>query len=210
MKIHIEHLIHEGEISRPYTQINEEQIYFMNQKHTNEIFIFDKNSPSTNPHDGILTIEEGNYVIYTADCVPVVIDFGKGAVLLHSGWKGTILNIIPKAFELIQKEFGIEKKDCSVYVGPHISEKVYEIVPLEKGGDGRELQFIEEFGEESIKKVEGKIFLDLKYCILKQCKGVKKIEYNPLCTFTDNELPSYYKDKSTQRLLTKVTLKKIP
>ncbi len=182
-------------------------IEFMPQKHTNEIVILEKNAPRPEAYDGIIATQPGAYGIYTADCVPVVINFGKGVALLHAGWKGLSSGIIAKAFELIKRQFKVRKADCEVYVFPHISTWVYRIVPLEDGGDGRENIFRERYGVKSMKmSAKGNWYLDLKYCVLKEIRGTKAIHYDTRCTYQTPSFPSYYQSKTTDRLLTIVSI----
>jgi len=200
-------IIERNDLKFPFYNVNGKDVFIMNQKHTIDIIEFvDYKKHKERGFDGVVTLEKGNYGIFTADCIPIVIKFGSGFCIIHAGWKGVVGRIIQKAFILIEKKYKIKKENCSVYVGPHIRKESYEIVPLSSGGDGREQEFIKTFGNLSIIQKREKYFLDLTYCVLKEVKGVSNLELDDRDTFRDNNLPSYFRNKTFQRLLTIVTL----
>jgi hypothetical protein len=80
--------------------------------------------------DGLLTAGPGEVLgIYVADCGAIwMADRGSGAVgLLHSGKKGTELEILGVAVERMKREFGTRPEDLVVVLGPCIRPPDYEI-----------------------------------------------------------------------------------
>ena len=68
-----------------------------------------------------------------ADCVPVIIVSSSGNfAVVHAGWRGVMLDIVGKAFDLLKKQ---DAKDDNVmednfqynfYIGPHIHKECFE------------------------------------------------------------------------------------
>lgn len=80
--------------------------------------------------DGLVTNTPGEVLgIYVADCGAIwLADRGTGAVgLLHSGKKGTELNILGEGIALMGREFGTRPEDLVVVLGPCIRPPHYEI-----------------------------------------------------------------------------------
>lgn len=79
--------------------------------------------------DGLLTETAGQAVwVCTADCTPVLIaDVGTGQVAaIHAGWRGTALEIVPKAIARLQAQ-GSQLADLRIAMGPAIAGDVYQV-----------------------------------------------------------------------------------
>ena len=62
------------------------------------------------------------------DCIPVYIYARDRAVaMVHSGWRGTALNISGKTVEALLREYGAEPRELLCAVGPGICGKCFEI-----------------------------------------------------------------------------------
>lgn len=80
--------------------------------------------------DGLFTLQRGLTLgIYLADCAPVwiVTRDGKAGALLHSGKKGTELEIVPKGIAMLSELQGVNPKDLVVVIGPCIRPPCYEV-----------------------------------------------------------------------------------
>ncbi|MCW1921793.1 polyphenol oxidase family protein [Luteolibacter arcticus] len=80
--------------------------------------------------DGLVTVAPGEILgIYVADCGAIwMADRKTGAVgLLHSGKKGTELNILGEAIRLMGDRFDTRAEDLVVVLGPCIRPPDYEI-----------------------------------------------------------------------------------
>lgn len=80
--------------------------------------------------DGLMTRVPGVLLgIYVADCgaIYVMDRKQKGVALLHSGKKGTELNIMAETFGQMQERWGSQAEDLQVVLGPCIRPPHYEI-----------------------------------------------------------------------------------
>ncbi|MGC6464655.1 MAG: polyphenol oxidase family protein [Akkermansiaceae bacterium] len=108
-----------------------ETTYLAEQVHGNELAIITSDSPHlTSGVDGLLTNQPGILLgIHVADCgVIYLLDTASGAIaLLHSGKKGTELNILGKAVSAMTKTFETKPDNLVVVLGPCIRPPHYEI-----------------------------------------------------------------------------------
>lgn len=80
--------------------------------------------------DGLVTADRGVLLgIYVADCGAIYMaDKETGAIgLLHSGKKGTELNILKNGLDRMKKEFGTKPENVMVRLAPCIRPPAYEI-----------------------------------------------------------------------------------
>jgi YfiH family protein len=134
--------------------------------------------------------------VSVADCVSVFLHEPKHNIVagIHSGWKGTSLNIVEKAIEKIKSSISSQVSDLTfyAYISPCISQEKFEV-----DKDVADL-FPQEFIKYDEKK--NKYFPDLRGIVLSQLMrcGVKKenIEASELCTFSESGmLHSYRRDR---------------
>ena len=165
---------------------------YSNQTHSNTVRIYKVNNEDG---DGILTDLENFAVgVFTADCVPILLYDTVNNIIaaVHSGWRGTVSEIVIKAIEKMALEFSTEPKDVVAYIGPHNRGCCYEV--------GEEV--LKEFRDcktfEGLNYVKGRK-LNLKACIEEQLliSGLKKenIYDIGLCTYCSEgyKLHSYRK-----------------
>lgn len=135
--------------------------------------------------DGIITdVKKLLLTTIHADCLPIYfIDSVKGIIgLVHSGWKGTSLEVSKKMVNTMIEE-GSKIKDIKTIIGPGISKCCFEVK------DDVINVFREKYGSEFLEKVSAKkndekYLLDLKAICAKQLKdvGVSVIEVSTHCT----------------------------
>lgn len=80
--------------------------------------------------DALITKNNDNILVMAvADCMCIyIVDETKGVYsLVHSGWKGTLLNILPKTIEKMNKEYDCNYKDIKLIISPHILKQSFEI-----------------------------------------------------------------------------------
>lgn len=80
--------------------------------------------------DGVITNQKNLLVLTSyADCTPIVIyDPQKQVVAnIHSGWRGTVQQIGPKALQKMQEVFDSQICDCEVTIGPNIQACCFEV-----------------------------------------------------------------------------------
>ena len=119
--------------------------------------------------DALVTDEEGfSLVVAVADCVPVALIGEREVGMVHSGWRGTIAEIVAKAAR------EMDRGGIRAYIGPCIRGCCYEV--------SEELaeRFAERFGPEV---VEGR-YLDLPRTIARNLEevGVGEVHDLGLCT----------------------------
>lgn len=103
--------------------------------------------PTLGEADALWTEGEGSWVaVGTADCVPVLIvdPRGRRVAAVHSGWKGTDLEISARTVETLIAR-GSRPEDLLAAVGPCIRACCYEVSP--EVGD----RFRARFGEEVVR-----------------------------------------------------------
>lgn len=102
-----------------------------NQVHGNQVAVVTSASPEAVPNtDGLVSNTPGIILgIYVADCGAVYFaDPVSGAFgLVHSGRKGTELNITGEAIATMQREFGTRPENVIVQLSPCIRPPVYEV-----------------------------------------------------------------------------------
>jgi YfiH family protein len=86
--------------------------------------------PSVAEADGLITALKGvMLVIRTADCVPVILYDPEREVLgiVHSGWKGTMLNIAGKCIKEMKSIYSSDPENISAFILPSIGAESYEV-----------------------------------------------------------------------------------
>lgn len=144
--------------------------------------------------DGLITNEKGIVLsTFFADCVPLFfLDTKKHVIALsHSGWKGTVGKIGRKTIETMCSEFGCEKKNLLVAIGPSICRDCYEV------GEEVADQFREVFKDSALNTIlfpgqNGKYQLDLWQAnyevFLESGLDPQQISVTDICTSCNKEL----------------------
>lgn len=168
------------------------EVGYLKQTHSDYIHLYDG---IVHTGDAIITNKPNVAIgVFTADCVPILIYSKTKSVIaaIHSGWKGTFLEIVYKTIKKIVDIYSVDIKDLKVYIGPHNRECCYEF------GKDVAAQFYEKDIYKNIKFYNnGK--LNLEACIVKQLAEVgvlkKNIKSLNICTFCNDkyELFSYRK-----------------
>lgn len=143
--------------------------------------------------DGLITNDPSvTLSVRTADCLPISIKDknNKAIALIHAGWRGLNSGIIKNAIRLMKEKFRTNATSVQVVIGPHICVKHYEVGP-----------------EVSV-LFDNKKNLDLSKVAINQLTelGVvrKNINVDRRCTFEDPDLPSFRKNKTSERLITEL------
>lgn len=114
--------------------------------------------------DAILALDEGIAVgVRVADCVPILLydEESGAAAAVHSGWRGTRLQIAARGVRALQHAAGAEPGKLLAAIGPSIGPCCYEVSP-ELAAAFRQL-FGPEAADDPAKT--GKPHLDLRFCI---------------------------------------------
>jgi len=105
--------------------------------------------------------DTGCWVIFTADCLPLMISFGKRMLLLHAGWRGLANGIIYKGLKrAVELQSGAMSSNyIEMLIGPAASKRQYEV--------GEEV--LEEIGSSACYIIrDDKYFLSLVETAVKQ------------------------------------------
>ncbi len=141
--------------------------------------------------DGLVTnISKLPLVVYYADCVPILMaDRTAGVVAaVHSGWRGTVSEIVGNAVEIMIQQFGANPENIIAAIGPSIGQCCFET------GDEVACQFDNDL---VIEKNNGKFMIDLWKAnenILLKC-GIKKenIDIMKVCTICNSDMLYSYR-----------------
>ena len=171
-------------------------VVYLNQVHGTKVYSYDENVSIVNYNgDGIVTKEKNVAVgVFTADCVPIVLVDTKNKVIesLHSGWKGTLNNIVSQGVKVMKENYGCDESYIKAFIGPHNKSCCYEVSQ----------ELIDTFKDCDLfrnKQINYGRNLDLQKCVEIQLinEGIKKsnIVCLNLCTYCsrDKKLYSYRK-----------------
>ncbi len=147
---------------------------------------------------------ESNIVLVTmvADCVPIIFYNEKAKIVgvIHSGWQGTVKEIVPKTFETIVHHEKVAIEDFHLYVGFSISQEKFEV-----DRDVYELFNALGYANDAItyREETNKWHIDTKRVIQRQIEflGIpsRNVTFDTTCTFLSNDSFSYREEKSCGR-----------
>ncbi len=129
--------------------------------------------------------------VFTADCTPILLcDKNKKVVAaVHSGWKGTLLEIGKKTVQKMSNIFFCDPKDIVAVIGPSIKKCHFEVK------DDVYSKFCESFGTDFIEKVSEKVqesyYIDTDLINKSSLMSAGILEENikicPSCTFCESD-----------------------
>lgn len=161
--------------------------------------------------DGVLlTTTRASASLRFADCAPVML-WGKGWVMiLHSGYKGTALNISGHGLELVRSLYGDDSvSEACAWVGPCIGREHY----CRDTGDEWTQKGVHSFHAENFADRDGKIWFDLAGEIHSQLidGGLREenITLSGIDTLTDSRCYSYRRGDKTERMTLYVKLQSV-
>ncbi len=143
-------------------------------------------------YDALMTsIPLVTLTLTVADCVPVYVFDSKLRViaLIHSGWRGTILNIVGKTIAEMKHSYGSNPHDLQVFIGPHIKDCHFEVGP----------EIAEQFPAGEVSVRDDKFYVYLDRAIVRQLSKAgllkKNIFVTDICTYCDDLYYSHRRDK---------------
>ena len=161
--------------------------------------------------DGLVTNEPGVCLTtFYADCTPFLLfdPVCRTVGAIHSGWRGTLGQIVCRAVEAMVQHYGSDSRNILVASGPSIKQCHFEV-----GQDVYEL-FLEQFGEtataNTLQKGE-KFYIDTDAINAHSLEKVgvlqEHIFLNSCCTYCDSEtFFSYRRDGETGRMCAMIEL----
>lgn len=186
-------------------ELNYDNMTDCKQIHSDIIRIIkEKDVGITDEADAMITnIKNVPLMIYTADCVPIVlVDTNKKVIAdVHAGWRGTYSQIVVKTIKLMLNEFKSNLDDIVCIIGPAIGPCCYEVSE----------ELVNKFNTIVTNKdckfyiiKEGKFYINLPKInsyLIEKC-GIKKenIQNLNICTSCQNDkFYSYRKDNKTDK-----------
>jgi polyphenol oxidase len=128
--------------------------------------------------------------IKTADCAPICFSDGNKIGIAHVGWRGLCLGLIEKMLT------NFDATNLSLYVAPFLHS--FEIQK-----DFCYEQITQKFEKRFISEQEGKLLFNFKEAIASLMPP--QVVYDVRNTATDFSLPSYRREKTSERLVTTVS-----
>nr|ADI16922.1 uncharacterized conserved protein [uncultured Marinimicrobia bacterium HF0010_18O13] len=174
--------------------LTKKAIVSMSQIHSSNIEVVNNKKLVYYNVDGIFSFDK-NYAlqVQTADCLPIFFIHKHENIfgVVHAGWKGLKNGIISKSTKLLKSHIN-DFNEITVFIGPSISQKNYEV----------KNEFIDYFGNEFIDKVEDKFFCNLKGVAISQLQkhGIKNVIDCNQCTYENENYHSYRRDKTSKRM----------
>ncbi len=80
--------------------------------------------------DALITPEAGvGLLVWTADCVPVLIAGGGVVAAVHAGWRGAACDVVGAVVRRFEIEFGVSADSLAAGLGPAVSAPNYPVGP---------------------------------------------------------------------------------
>lgn len=192
-----------------YVGLDIKNAVFAQENHTANITIVDekdrgrgteKLSDGIDDTDAMVTDKKGVILsLYTADCLPILFynPVKKVIAVAHAGWPGVVNEIASKTLERMEKEFGCDRKDTIVYIGPSIGPCCYGI------NDEKRIELFQNKYNNIVSK-DGNAYLDLWDSVEKDLLNFgipeEHMENSRICTACNTDhLASNYKEKDARR-----------
>ena len=142
--------------------------------------------------DGLVTTNSNILLtLKVADCVPIFLyePLRRIIGLVHSGWRGTVDNIVSNAIKLMQRN-GAKPRNIRCFLGPAIGKCCYEV-------DWEVSQNINDEAKEKIDYRKWKVNLhgQIRYQLTELGVPVNSIGTSNICTYESPECHSYRRDK---------------
>ncbi len=131
-----ENVVRNREILARALGLDSDKLFLANQVHGDQVFVLNENpgegyfSYTHLDYDAIITSHVGIPIgVLTADCLPIIMldPIKRIIAILHSGWRGTCLNIVGNVVSKFKSEYGSEPKDIIAGLGPGIGSCCYEV-----------------------------------------------------------------------------------
>ena len=158
---------------------------FLSQQHTDRILHVDASDAIRDVYqplieaDGLITrTPELALLVFSADCVPILME-GDGVVAaVHAGWRGTVKGIAAKTV----REMGCPPESIRAWIGPAIGPCCYQV-----GDEVRQAMRERLNGEAEEFIIGDKVDLKGFNRRLLEKAGVSSIEVSPICTMCSHE-----------------------
>jgi hypothetical protein len=163
------------------------------QVHSDKVLIADC-AGALGEGDAVISNQPGiTLSVRTADCLPILMaDTRKRAIAaVHAGWRGTLLEILPKTLHAMAGQFGTRPEDLAIAIGPGIGACCFEVGPEVA------IQFARLFPERN--DLDRRMKIDLVETNLRLLGrnggSLRQIATSGLCTCCGDRFHSYRRDR---------------
>ena len=166
-------------------------IQFLDQVHGNQVAPIEKISEPPIADAAFTRVKGIALAVMVADCVPILFTSNQVVGVAHVGRRGLVNGVIAQVAAALKN---ISPTNLAAYIGPHICPSCYEISPDLAN------EISQNFPEVIAQSRWGTPSIDMRSSIIRQLQ-IEEIETNDLshCTYEDENLFSYRRDKKTGR-----------
>jgi YfiH family protein len=183
--------------------LSSNSISYLKQTHSAEVLMASSGSSLSGVNEGdgwVINVEndKGCWVIFTADCLPLMISFGKFMALLHAGWRGLANGIVVEGVNRVLELSGNAPRvdNIEMVIGPAASKDCYEV--------GNEV--LDQIGPSAVSVTRnGRVYLSLAETAAKQFReaatkaGVTSRVYDcAVCTIDHTGWHSHRRDQQNR------------
>lgn len=177
---------------------NIKEYYELTQIHSTITNIVDNNYINKTEGDALITNKVNTpLVIKTADCIPILLydKENKVAAVIHSGWKGTLNNIVINTLNIMIDKYNSKKENISAYLYPSIRKCHFEV---ESDVYNMFKQKITNIDKYSTKKGI-KYYIDLQQIVIDNLKdnNITNIYDSNICTYCHHDIYHSYRYNHT-------------
>lgn len=172
----------------------------LTQIHSTITNIVDNNYINKTEGDALITNKVNTpLVIKTADCIPILLydKENKVAAVIHSGWKGTLNNIVINTLNIMIDKYNSKKENISAYLYPSIRKCHFEV---ESDVYNMFKQKITNIDNYSTKKGI-KYYIDLQQIVIDNLKdnNITNIYDSNICTYCHHDIYHSYRYNHTDK-----------
>lgn len=179
-----------------YGGFGERPVVLARQVHKADVVRARDVTPETQA-DAVMAVDEPMVcAVLTADCVPVLLADvdGRACVAVHSGWRGTVANIVARAVEAMV-DAGVRPDSLVAAIGPCIEQRAFEVGP-----EVAEQFPTEVVDDRSFEKPHVDLVAMVRHQLLQT--GVSQVERIGGCTYDNpDDYFSYRRDGSAGQML---------
>lgn len=179
---------------------NIKEYYELTQIHSTIVNIVDNNYINKTEGDALITnMVNIPLVIKTADCIPILLYDNKNKVIaaVHSGWKGTLNNIVINTLNTMIDKYNCKKENISAYLYPSIRKCYFEVEDDVYQMFKDKITNIDKY---TTKKVN-KYYIDLQQIVIDNLKenSITNIFDSNICTYCHNDTYHSYRYNHTDK-----------
>ena len=174
--------------------------YELKQVHSDKVLIVDNNYINKTEGDALITnMVNTPLVIKTADCIPILLydRVAKVTAVVHSGWKGTLNNIVINTLNIMVDKYKLKKENISAYLYPSIRKCHFEVEEDVYNLFKNKITNINKY----ITKKGIKYYIDLQQIVIDNLKqnNINNIYDANICTYCHNDIYHSYRYNHTDK-----------